>query len=76
MRFLDKALTFAAVGIPTIVGPLREKDLKYSESKERSAELLRLVLATMADRVLRLADGRIVESRANPHKQPATSLSW
>ena len=33
-------------------------------------------IADMADRVLRLADGRIVESRANPHKQPATSLSW
>ena len=33
-------------------------------------------IATMADRVLRLADGRIVQSTANEHKQPASSLSW
>jgi putative ABC transport system ATP-binding protein len=33
-------------------------------------------IADMADRVLRLADGRIVESRANPHKAVASSLSW
>jgi putative ABC transport system ATP-binding protein len=26
-------------------------------------------IADMADRVLRLADGRIVESRVNPHKR-------
>ena len=33
-------------------------------------------IATMADRVLRLADGRIVQSTLNDHKQPASSLSW
>ena len=33
-------------------------------------------IAEMADRVLRLADGRIVEERANPHKVAATSLAW
>ena len=33
-------------------------------------------IAEMADRVLRLADGRIVEARANPHKAAASSLSW
>ena len=33
-------------------------------------------IAAMADRVLRLADGRIVEERRNPHKAEAASLSW
>ena len=33
-------------------------------------------IADMADRVLRLADGRIVESHVNAHKVPASSLSW
>jgi len=33
-------------------------------------------IAEMADRVLRLADGRIVETRVNAHKLPASSLSW
>jgi putative ABC transport system ATP-binding protein len=33
-------------------------------------------IANMADRVLRLADGRIVDSRVNDHKQAASSLSW
>ncbi|MCB8748102.1 ABC transporter ATP-binding protein [Rhodoferax sp. U2-2l] len=33
-------------------------------------------IAEMADRVLRLADGRIVEERANPHKVAAASLAW
>ncbi|WP_372659573.1 ABC transporter ATP-binding protein [Hydrogenophaga sp.] len=33
-------------------------------------------IADMADRVLRLADGRIVDSRVNAHKVPALSLSW
>ena len=33
-------------------------------------------IAEMADRVLRLADGRIVEERANPHKVTAASLAW
>ena len=33
-------------------------------------------IAEMADRVLRLADGRIVETRVNPHKVPASTLSW
>ncbi len=33
-------------------------------------------IADMADRVLRLADGRIVERRTNTHKVPAASLSW
>jgi putative ABC transport system ATP-binding protein len=33
-------------------------------------------IAEMADRVLRLADGRIVDSHTNDHKQPASSLSW
>ncbi len=33
-------------------------------------------IAEMADRVLRLADGRIVETRANTHKVAAAGLSW
>ena len=33
-------------------------------------------IAEMADRVLRLADGRIVETRANPSKVAAASLTW
>ena len=33
-------------------------------------------IADMADRVLRLADGRIVDSHANAHRQPASALSW
>ncbi|PIY28334.1 MAG: ABC transporter [Comamonadaceae bacterium CG_4_10_14_3_um_filter_60_42] len=33
-------------------------------------------IADMADRVLRLADGRIVETRVNPHKVAASGLSW
>ena len=33
-------------------------------------------IADMADRVLRLADGRIVDAHANPHKSPAASLQW
>ena len=33
-------------------------------------------IADMADRVLRLGDGRIVESHVNEHKVPASSLSW
>ncbi|MDT4830759.1 putative ABC transporter ATP-binding protein [compost metagenome] len=33
-------------------------------------------IAEMADRVLRLADGRIVETRVNAQKLPASSLSW
>ena len=33
-------------------------------------------IAEMADRVLRLADGRIVDSQVNSHKLPASSLSW
>jgi len=33
-------------------------------------------IAEMADRVLRLADGRIVEARANTHKVAASSLAW
>ena len=33
-------------------------------------------IASMADRVLRLADGRIVQSTLNDHKLPASSLSW
>jgi putative ABC transport system ATP-binding protein len=33
-------------------------------------------IADMADRVLRLADGRIVETRVNAHKVAASSLSW
>ena len=33
-------------------------------------------IAQMADRVLRLADGRIVEVTDNPHKQPAGTLNW
>jgi len=30
----------------------------------------------MADRVLRLADGRIVETHVNPHKVAASTLRW
>ena len=33
-------------------------------------------IADMADRVLRLADGRIVETRVNAHKVAASSLNW
>jgi len=33
-------------------------------------------IADMADRVLRLADGRIVDARVNPHKVAAATLSW
>lgn len=33
-------------------------------------------IADMADRVLRLADGRIVETRVNPRKVAASSLNW
>ncbi|AOW12734.1 ABC transporter [Hydrogenophaga crassostreae] len=33
-------------------------------------------IADMADRVLRLGDGRIVETKVNDHKLPASDLSW
>ena len=33
-------------------------------------------IADMADRVLRLADGRIVETHVNPHKVAASTLRW
>ena len=33
-------------------------------------------IAQMADRVLRLADGRIASAQANPHKAAAATLSW
>lgn len=33
-------------------------------------------IAAMADRVLRMADGRIVEVRANANRAAASSLSW
>ncbi|MGI9215595.1 MAG: ABC transporter ATP-binding protein [Hydrogenophaga sp.] len=33
-------------------------------------------IAEMADRVLRLADGRIVDSHVNPHKVAASTLRW
>jgi putative ABC transport system ATP-binding protein len=33
-------------------------------------------IADMADRVLRLADGMIVDTRVNPHKVAASSLRW
>ncbi len=33
-------------------------------------------IAAMADRVIRLSDGRIAEVRANPAKKPAHDLSW
>ena len=33
-------------------------------------------IADMADRVIRLSDGRIVEERRNTAKQPAAALSW
>jgi putative ABC transport system ATP-binding protein len=33
-------------------------------------------IADMADRVLRLADGRIVDARVNPHKVAASTLKW
>ena len=33
-------------------------------------------IADMADRVLRLADGRIVDTRVNAHKVEAATLSW
>jgi putative ABC transport system ATP-binding protein len=33
-------------------------------------------IADMADRVVRLSDGHIVESRVNPAKRPAHQLNW
>ena len=33
-------------------------------------------IAGMADRVMRMADGRIVDIQVNPHKVAAASLSW
>jgi len=33
-------------------------------------------IADIADRVLRLADGRIVDTRVNAHKLPAADLRW
>jgi putative ABC transport system ATP-binding protein len=33
-------------------------------------------IADIADRVLRLADGQIVDTRVNAHKLPASALSW
>jgi putative ABC transport system ATP-binding protein len=33
-------------------------------------------IADMADRVLRLADGRIVDTRINEHKVAASTLQW
>ncbi|MFN3487465.1 MAG: ABC transporter ATP-binding protein, partial [Planctomycetota bacterium] len=33
-------------------------------------------IAAMADRVLRLVDGRIVDVQPNPHKVPARDLRW
>jgi putative ABC transport system ATP-binding protein len=33
-------------------------------------------IADMADRVIRLSDGRIAEERRNPHKRAARELSW
>jgi putative ABC transport system ATP-binding protein len=33
-------------------------------------------IAAMADRVIRLSDGRIAEVRANPLRKPARELSW
>jgi len=33
-------------------------------------------IADMADRVIRLADGRIADIRANPRRRPARELSW
>ncbi len=34
------------------------------------------VISDMADRVIRLADGRIVEITANPRRRPARELAW
>lgn len=34
------------------------------------------IVATMADRVVRIADGRIASSEANPDRRPAAELSW
>ena len=34
------------------------------------------VIADMADRVMRLSDGRIVEQRRNPARRPVAELSW
>jgi putative ABC transport system ATP-binding protein len=33
-------------------------------------------ITAMADRVLKLADGRIVDDQTNPHKQAARALAW
>ena len=33
-------------------------------------------IALMADRIIRLADGRIAEVKRNPHKKPARDIRW
>jgi putative ABC transport system ATP-binding protein len=33
-------------------------------------------IAAIADRVLRLADGRVVQTTVNERKQPAAALAW
>jgi putative ABC transport system ATP-binding protein len=33
-------------------------------------------IADIADRMMRLADGQIVETHVNTHKLPASGLSW
>jgi putative ABC transport system ATP-binding protein len=33
-------------------------------------------IADMADRILSFADGRIAETRENPHKRPAREMAW
>jgi putative ABC transport system ATP-binding protein len=35
-----------------------------------------VAIAGMADRVIRLADGRVAEVQANPHKRTPAELSW
>jgi putative ABC transport system ATP-binding protein len=34
------------------------------------------ILADMADRILHMSDGRIVDTRHNPHRRPVTELEW
>ena len=65
-----------------VVGGINEMVLQAIERVNRELGTTTVVIthnapiADMADRVLRLADGRIVESHVNAHKVPASSLSW
>ncbi|MEW6694252.1 MAG: ABC transporter ATP-binding protein [Pseudomonadota bacterium] len=63
-------------------GPTGVRVLEAIETVNRTLGTTTVVIthnapiAAMADRVLRLADGRIVSVQRNPHKVPASALSW